>query len=115
MTDVFDIMHTTRAMRRLKPDPVPDELVVKILRAGASAANGGNTQKWRFLVLKDPADEAGGAGLVQEGLRRGDRPALCRQRAAARHRCRSDTSASTHAVEYLTEHFPRRRSGSSPA
>jgi nitroreductase len=55
MNDVFDIMHTTRAMRRLKPDPVPDELVVRILRAGASAANGDNTQKWRFLVLKDPA------------------------------------------------------------
>jgi nitroreductase len=52
-TDVFDIMHTTRAMRRLKPDPVPDELVAKILRAGQAAANGGNTQRWRFLVLKN--------------------------------------------------------------
>ena len=52
-TDIFDIMHTTRAMRRLKPDPVPDELIAKILRAGQAAANGGNTQRWRFLVLKD--------------------------------------------------------------
>ena len=53
-TDVFEIMHTTRAMRRLKPDPVPDALIRKILEAGICAANGGNTQRWRFLVIKDP-------------------------------------------------------------
>jgi len=53
--DVFEIMGTTRSMRRLKPDPVPDELIRQILQAGAGAANGGNTQKWRFLIVKDPA------------------------------------------------------------
>jgi nitroreductase len=53
-TDVFATMRTTRSMRRLKPDPVPDELIRKILEAGASAANGGNFQRWRFLVIKDP-------------------------------------------------------------
>jgi nitroreductase len=41
-------------MRRLKPDPVPDELINKILEAGICAANGGNAQKWKFLVLKKP-------------------------------------------------------------
>jgi nitroreductase len=55
MPDLFEIIGTTRSMRRLKPDPVPDELIRKILEAGAAAANGGNTQKWRFLVVKDPA------------------------------------------------------------
>ena len=30
-TDIFEIMHTMRAMRRLKPDPVPDDLIRKIL------------------------------------------------------------------------------------
>ena len=52
-TDLFEIIGNTRAMRRLKPDPVPEELVQKILRAGVCAANGGNTQRWRFLVIKD--------------------------------------------------------------
>ena len=51
--DVFDVMHSMRAMRRLKPDPVPDELIFKILTAGQAAASGGNTQRWKFLVLKD--------------------------------------------------------------
>jgi len=53
-TDLFEIMQTTRAMRRLKPDPVPDELIRKILQAGVCAPNGANNQKWRFLVIKDP-------------------------------------------------------------
>ena len=51
---IFEIMHTTRSMRRLKPDPVPNELIRQILEAGVSAANGGNMQRWRFLVVKDP-------------------------------------------------------------
>jgi nitroreductase len=54
MIDLFEIMHTMRAMRRLKPDPVPDELIRKILEAGVCAPNGGNTQRWRFMVVKDP-------------------------------------------------------------
>jgi nitroreductase len=51
--DLFEIMETTRAMRRLKPDPVPDDLISKILQAGTCAPNGGNIQKWRFLVIRD--------------------------------------------------------------
>ena len=54
-TDLFDIQRTMRAMRRLKPDPVPDALITRILEAGTCAPNGGNSQKWRFLVVKDPA------------------------------------------------------------
>jgi len=53
MPDLFEIMQTCRSMRRLKPDPVPDELITKILEAGTSAPNGGNFQRWRFLVIKD--------------------------------------------------------------
>ena len=50
---IFEIMHTTRSMRRLKPDPVPNALIRQILEAGVAAANGGNMQRWRFLVVKD--------------------------------------------------------------
>jgi len=53
--DLFDIMATTRSMRRLKPDPIPDELVRRILEAGTYAPSGGNMQRWRFLVVRDPA------------------------------------------------------------
>ena len=52
--DLFEIIRTTRSMRRLKPDPVPNELIRKILEARTSAPSGGNMQRWRFLVIRDP-------------------------------------------------------------
>src|SRR6266478_1783566 len=51
--DLFEIIRTTRSMRRLKPDAVPNELIRKILEAGVCAPSGGNMQRWRFLVIKD--------------------------------------------------------------
>src|SRR5467141_286838 len=52
-TDLFEIIRTTRSMRRLKPDPVPNELIRKILEVGVCAPSGGNMQRWRFLVIRD--------------------------------------------------------------
>src|SRR2546430_9053356 len=57
MPDLFETMQTMRAMRRLKPDPVPDELIRKILAAGICAPNGANLHTWRFLVVKDEASK----------------------------------------------------------
>jgi nitroreductase len=51
--DLFEIMRTTRSMRRLKPDPVPNEMIRKILEADVCAPSGGNMQRWRFLVIRD--------------------------------------------------------------
>ena len=51
---LFEIMQTTRSMRRLKPGPEPAGLIRKILEAGISAPSGGNMQRWRFLVIRDP-------------------------------------------------------------
>lgn len=104
MNDLFEIIHTTRAMRRLKPDPVPDDLIRKILEAGVSAANGGNYQRWRFLVIKDTAvkksvqtwykkafDEVVGPRYANSP----PPPGVSKEKYARQH----------HAVEYLTEHF----------
>jgi nitroreductase len=59
--DLFEIMRTTRSMRRLKPDPVPNALLNQVLEAGTFAANGGNMQSWRFLVIRDPAIKSAAA------------------------------------------------------
>jgi len=102
--DVFEIMQTTRAMRRLKPDPVPDALIVKILRAGAAAANGGNTQKWRFLVIKDGAKKQ----AVQRWYKKAYDEVIGPRYAASAPPPGTDATkyARQHnAVEYLTEHF----------
>src|SRR5437870_12326959 len=55
MPDLFETMQTMRAMRRLKPDPAPDELIRKILAAAIRAPNGAHPQTCRFLVVKDEA------------------------------------------------------------
>jgi nitroreductase len=52
--DLFEIIGTTRSMRRLKPDPVPPEMIRQVLEAGTAAPSGGNMQRWRFLVVTDP-------------------------------------------------------------
>ena len=102
--DIFEIMSTMRAMRRLKPDPVPDELINKILQAGQWAPSGGNTQRWRFLVVKDPEvkkkvqvyykrlfDEQVGPRYRNSAPPPGSDPARYQRQHAA--------------VEYLTDHY----------
>jgi nitroreductase len=55
---LFEAMYTLRAMRRLKPDPVPLDLVERILDAGIRAPSGQNSQPWAFLVLTEDDDKA---------------------------------------------------------
>jgi nitroreductase len=102
--DVFEIMQTTRAMRRLKPDPVPDALIARILRAGAAAANGGNTQKWRFLVVKDAAIKQAVAVWYKKAYDEVIGPRYAAS--APPPGTTAEKYARQHAaVEYLTEHF----------
>ncbi|MEX2326498.1 MAG: nitroreductase family protein, partial [Pseudomonadales bacterium] len=46
-------IRTTRGIRRLKPDPVPVELVRKVCDAGTYAPSGGNRQPWFFIAVMD--------------------------------------------------------------
>lgn len=65
--DLFHIMYTCRSMRRLKPDPVPDELIYKIIEAGTQAACGSGVQAWRFVVVTDPESKRQIAEIYQRG------------------------------------------------
>jgi nitroreductase len=56
--DFFSVIGTQRAMRRLKPDPVPEGHIKKIIWAATRAPSGGNRQPWRFLVVTDAAKRA---------------------------------------------------------
>jgi nitroreductase len=46
-------MSTMRAMRRLKPDPVPDELLEKLVHAATWGPSGSNLQGYEFVVVTD--------------------------------------------------------------
>ena len=51
--DLYDAMSTLRAVRRLKPDPIPDEVLIRILTAATWAPSGGNRQCWRIITVKE--------------------------------------------------------------
>jgi nitroreductase len=51
--DIAEALYTTRAMRRVRPDPIPQDVQEKILDAAIRAPTGGNTQNWRFLLVDD--------------------------------------------------------------
>jgi nitroreductase len=46
-------IRTTRALRRLRPDPVPAALIRKVCEAGTFAPSGGNRQPWQFIAVVD--------------------------------------------------------------
>ena len=50
---VFEAIHTARALRKLKPDPVPEAVIEQILDAAIRAPSAGNAQNWIFLVVRE--------------------------------------------------------------
>ncbi|MGW3679807.1 nitroreductase family protein [Streptomyces prasinus] len=52
---LFATMATMRAMRRLKSDPVPDELLDRLIQAAVWGPSGGNMQRYEYVVVTDPA------------------------------------------------------------
>jgi nitroreductase len=51
--DVFEAMETCRAMRHLKPDPIGDDVIDRLIWAATRAPSPGNTQNWDFVVVTD--------------------------------------------------------------
>ena len=49
-----EAIFSLRAIRRMKPDAIPDEDIRDILLAATRAPSGGNGQPWHFLVIRDP-------------------------------------------------------------
>jgi nitroreductase len=52
---LFEAMYSAGAIRRIRPDPVPDEIITKVLDAAIRAPSGSNAQAWTFIVVKDAA------------------------------------------------------------
>ena len=50
---LFEAIYSARALRRFKPDPVPEEMLTRILEAAIRAPSAGNAQNWTFIVVRD--------------------------------------------------------------
>jgi nitroreductase len=66
--DIHEALYTTRAMRRLKPDPIPYEIQARILDAAIRAPHIG--EGWRFILVDDPEIKAKFAPLYRQGFER---------------------------------------------
>jgi nitroreductase len=67
--DLSEALYTTRAMRRVKEDPIPDEVKARILDAAIRAPSGSNAQNWRMIVVDDPKVRAELAPLYRDAYR----------------------------------------------
>lgn len=52
-TNLFEVMYSAGAIRRFRSDPIPDEIMTKVLDAAIRAPSGSNAQSWLFIVVKD--------------------------------------------------------------
>jgi len=92
-------MRTQRAIRRLKPDPVDDALVLRLIELALKAPTGSNAQNWEFVVVKDRA--------VKERLGRLNRQAWRLYGGLGRRLARNDPAMLRiiDAVAWQADHF----------
>jgi nitroreductase len=97
---LLEAMMTQRAVRRVLPDPVDDEVVLKCIELAQHAPTGNNGQQWEFIVVKDRE--------VKEKLARRYRQAWkLYSRFALRHLVVQDesTTKTVRAVQWQVDHF----------
>ena len=81
--DVFDAIHTRQSIGKVKPDPIPREMIEKMLAAAAQAPNHHKVRPWRFVVLTGAARERLGDAMVDALRKRNpnaDDESLARER-----------------------------------
>lgn len=94
-----EAMRTQRAIRRLKPDPVPTELVLRCIELALKAPTGSNAQNWQWIVVRDLE--------VKRNLARYYREAWAIYGSAGRARARDDEQMERiiRAVQWQVDHF----------
>ncbi len=94
-----EAMSTQRAIRRLKPDPVDDALVLRLVELALKAPTGSNAQNWEFVVVRDAE--------VKARLARFNRQALALYGRAGRWVGRDDPAMLRvlDAVDWQRDHF----------
>jgi nitroreductase len=101
---MYEIMSTQRAIRRLKPDPIPDDVLGRIMQAAAWAPTGGNQQPWRMVMVHEATRKARLGELYQKRWARFAE--IYRQRFAdAGDAVRRQEERTVAAGDYLGAHF----------
>ena len=101
---LYQAMSTTRAVRRLRDDPIPDEVLRRVLEAATWAPSGGNRQPWRVIALLDPEKKRALRELYEPVWRDyvgGHRQALARQPEEVRARTERAFAAGDRLAETM--------------
>ena len=107
--DLFEALYTTRAMRRVRPDPIPSDVQARILDAAVRAPSGGNMQNWRFLLVDDPAVKARLGPLYRDAIGK-LWETIYKDRIAAAHANPGDPDSEAtlrmqRSAQHLADHF----------
>lgn len=76
---LFEAIDTQRGIRYFKTDPVPDELITRLLSAAIKAPSGGVNQGWSFIVIRDPETRRKIGELYRTGSKFEIRPDMTAQ------------------------------------
>lgn len=103
--DLDEALYTTRAMRKVKPDPVPDDVVEAMLDAAIRSPSGGNAQNWRFVTVTDRLTMAALAELYAEGYEQLNATVYAGRRQAAEARGDEKNLRVMRSSDWLAENF----------
>ncbi len=101
---VYEAMSTLRAVRRLRADPVPDDVLRRVIEAASWAPTGGNAQPWRVIAVKEQSRKAKLGELYSRSWNAyvdGHRKLIAAAPEAARERVEKMFAAGT----YLADNF----------
>ncbi|HLZ71789.1 MAG TPA: nitroreductase family protein [Dehalococcoidia bacterium] len=65
---IFEVIYSARAMRRLRADQVPEELLLRLIEAAIQAPTPSNIQGWRWLIVRDAEQKERLAALNREAV-----------------------------------------------
>lgn len=98
MVELYEALYTTRSMRRVRPDRIPESVVQQMIDAAIRAPTGGLKQLWRFIVIEDAAVKAELHELYREAFAE-----LSREHYAKNPEDLARTSSAHWLVDHLRE------------
>lgn len=72
--DTIEALKTRRSIRKYKSDPVPKELIEKVIDCGRLAPTARNVQPWEFVVITDSSTLKRIGGMANHGKFIADAP-----------------------------------------
>ncbi len=98
----MEVLRTMQAMRRLKPDPVPRDLLERLVETATWAPSGGNAQLYSYVVVTEQAQVAR-LGVLWRDVQSKYLAAM--ERLDPGTFGAPDAAATLEAVRYQAEHF----------